>query len=88
MALDGQLRIDLLGSTAVTHGGLRTTFGELPDVPLSVFTLRLKPGLLTPTRNLCGRPLRSGLTMLGHNGRRVTRLVRVGVPCVHRRRSH
>jgi hypothetical protein len=81
MQLNGQLRIDLLGSTSVTHGGLRTTFGTLPDVPLRSFTMKLAPGLLTPTRNLCRRQPTSGLTMVGHNGRRVTHRVRVSVPC-------
>ncbi|HEY6780968.1 MAG TPA: hypothetical protein VI111_08445 [Thermoleophilaceae bacterium] len=86
MLLDGELQIDLLGSTAVTHGGLRTTFGTLPDVPLSAFTLRLGPGLLTPTRDLCARTPISLLTMRAHSGRRVDRRVRLRVPCPRTRR--
>jgi hypothetical protein len=81
MLLAGELPIDLLGSTKVTHGGLTTTFGTLPDVPLRSFTLKLAPGLLTPTRDLCARTSLSDLTMSAQNGRRVERRVRVAVPC-------
>ncbi len=81
MTLEGDLPIDLLGSTKVTSAGLRTTFGTLPDVPLSSFTLKLGPGLLTPTRNLCKRLPKSNLTMLAQNGRRVQRQLRVRLPC-------
>lgn len=86
MLLDGELQIDLLGSTTVTHGGLRTTFGTLPDVPLSSFTMHLGPGLLTPTRDLCAHLPVSLLTMRAHNGRRVDRRLRVQVPCPRTRK--
>jgi hypothetical protein len=85
LRLEGDLRVDLLGSTAVTRGGLRTSFPTLPDVPLSSFTMRLAPGLLTPTKNVCARRPVSLLTMRGQNGRRLDRRVRVGVPCPRRR---
>jgi hypothetical protein len=81
MQLEGEVRLDLLGSTSVSRGGIRTSFGKLPDVPLRSFSLRLAPGVLTPTRDLCGRRPVSRLTLAGHNGRRVSRRVRIGLRC-------
>jgi hypothetical protein len=86
MALDGQVRIDLLGSTKVTTGGLLTAFGEVPDVPITAFTLKLGPGMLTPTRNLCRRKPAAVLAMRGQNGRRVDRRVPLKIPCVKAKR--
>jgi hypothetical protein len=89
MPLEGEhgLRIDLLGSTDVTRRGLRTSFGVLPDVPVSDFRLRLRRGLLTPTRNLCRHRPRADLTMAGQNGKRLERSMRVGVRCPSRKRT-
>lgn len=86
MELNGEVRIDLLGSTDVTTGGLVTAFGEVPDVPISSFTLKLGPGMLTPTRNLCTRKVVTTLALRGQNGRRVDRRVPVKLPCVRSRR--
>jgi hypothetical protein len=86
MLLDGQLRIDLLGSTDVRRRGLETSFGVLPDVPLSSFTLVLERGMLTPTRDLCRLRPRATLEMDAHNGRRSDRRVAVKVPCRRKRR--
>lgn len=88
MLLEGEhgLRIDLLGSTDVTRRGLRTSFGVLPDVPVSDFRLRLRRGLLTPTRDLCKRRPRADLTMVGQNGKRLERSLRVAVRCPSRKR--
>ncbi len=57
----------------------------MPDVPLSSYTMRLAPGLLTPTKDLCARKQVSLLTMRGQNGRRVDRRLRIKVPCARRR---
>ena len=88
MLLEGEhgLRLDLLGSTDVTRRGLRTSFGVLPDVPVSQFRLKLRRGLLTPTRNLCKHPPRADLTMIGQNGKRLERSLRVSVRCPSRKR--
>lgn len=88
MLLEGEhgLRIDLLGSTNVTRRGLRTSFGVLPDVPVGDFRLRMRRGLLTPTRNLCRHRPRADLTMAGQNGKRLARSMRVGVRCPSRKR--
>jgi hypothetical protein len=88
MPLEGEhgLRLDLLGSTDVTPRGLRTSFGVLPDVPVSDFRLNLRRGLLTPTRNLCKHRPKADLTMVGQNGKRLDRSVRVSVRCPARGR--
>jgi hypothetical protein len=81
MRLDGELPIDLLGDTAVTRRGLRTTFKQLPDVPLREFSLRLAPGLLTPDRDLCAERPHATVEMDGQNGKRRDLRLGVAVPC-------
>jgi hypothetical protein len=82
MLLSGNgVQIDLLGSTRPGTRGLRTTFGVLPDVPISSFTLRLDRGLLTPTRDLCAHRPTARVTMAAQSGRRLDRRLRVPVPC-------
>jgi hypothetical protein len=81
MRLEGQLRINLLGSTSVRRQGLLTAFGEVPDVPINSFTLKLGPGMLTPTRDLCKHKPVATLTMGGQNGLRVDRRLPIAVDC-------
>lgn len=86
MELNGQVRIDLLGNTNVTQRGLLTAVSEVPDVPITQFILKLGPGVLTPTRNLCRRKPVAVLDLRGQNGRRVDRKEPIKLPCVRKRR--
>jgi hypothetical protein len=57
--LKGQVEIDLDGRIDTFHGGIRTTFDRVPDVPVSKFMLTLpggRHGLLVNSRNLCPKP--------------------------------
>ena len=78
VVLEGQIRIELRGATAITNANrVQTTFAA-PDVPISVFTLRLDGGpggLLFNAADLCAkrsRPNKSNVVMDAQNGKRVT----------------
>jgi hypothetical protein len=72
--LKGQINIQLDGVISSGHGGLKTVFGELPDVPLKTFTLNMRGGkksLLQNSANLCKTPQLAVLNMKGQNGKTV-----------------
>jgi hypothetical protein len=72
--LNGQINIQLDGVIGSSHGGLKTVFGELPDVPLKTFTLNMRGGkksLLQNSTNLCKTPQLAVLNMKGQNGKTV-----------------
>lgn len=57
--LRGEVSLDLEGLNAIRGGLVVTTFGSIPDLPLSSFTLRFiggRNGVLTTVGNLCARP--------------------------------
>ena len=67
------------------HGGLRTTFEALPDIPLSKVVVTLKgghKGLLVNSRNLCkGKKARVTVHFGAHNGKRADRFPVLGNDC-------
>jgi hypothetical protein len=70
--LDGQIRIVLAGRIDSRKGGIRTTFTDLPDAPITAFTLRMKggkKGLLVNSTDLCAAPERALVQMTGQNGK-------------------
>jgi hypothetical protein len=70
--LRGQVNIQLDGVITSKHGGPKTVFGELPDVPLSTFVLNMKGGkksLLQNSANLCKGKQLAILNMKGQNGK-------------------
>jgi hypothetical protein len=72
--LKGQINIQLDGVISSSHGGLKTVFGELPDVPLKSFVLNMRGGeksLLQNSANLCKGPQLAVLNMKGQNGKTV-----------------
>jgi hypothetical protein len=66
VVLDG--RVDSI------KGGIRTTFEDVPDAPVSRVVLRMsgaRKGLLVNSRNLCkGKPARLAVSLVGQNNRR------------------
>jgi hypothetical protein len=71
--LRGQFHIVLVGFIDTKGKRIRTTFANVPDAPVSKFTLNLfggKKGLLVNNRNICKGKLRSKLNLTGQNGRR------------------
>lgn len=77
--LHGPIHVTLVGYVdAVTKKGseisrIRTRFANVPDAPVSEFTLRLfggaKRGLLVNSRDLCKHAQRARITLLAQNGR-------------------
>lgn len=82
--LKGQVNIDLDGKIDNYKGGIRTTFGSVPDLPVSKFVLVLpggKGGLLQNSTNLCAEPVKGIIRLTGHNSRRANHHVKIQTPC-------
>jgi hypothetical protein len=82
--LRGQVNIDLDGRIDSFKGGIRTTFGQVPDLPVSKFVLVLpggKHGLLQASTDLCAKPVKGIIRLKGQNGKKANRHVRIKTPC-------
>jgi hypothetical protein len=82
--LRGQVTIDLAGRIDSFKGGIRTTFGRVPDVPVSKFVLTLpggKKGLLVNSTNLCAKPVKAIIRLKAQNGKKVNRKPKLRTPC-------
>jgi hypothetical protein len=82
--LQGQVTIDLVGRIDSFRGGIRTTFGRVPDVPVSKFVMTLpggKKGLLVNSTNLCAKPVRAIIRIKAQNGKKVKRKPKLRTPC-------
>ncbi|HEU5252178.1 MAG TPA: hypothetical protein VFU16_02490 [Solirubrobacterales bacterium] len=82
--LEGQVDIDLVGRIDSFRGGIRTTFGRVPDVPVSKFVLTLpggKKGLLVNSTNLCAKPVKAIIRMKAQNGKKLNRKPKLRTPC-------
>jgi hypothetical protein len=92
--LEGQVDIDLVGRIDSFRGGIRTTFGRVPDVPVSKFTMILpggKHGLLVASRNLCQAPVKAIVRFKAQNGKKVKPRTGLRTPCgkkSHRKPVH
>lgn len=72
--LRGQVEVYLRGVISGKHGGLKTVFNNVPDVPVSKFTLKMKGGkksLLVNSTNTCAKAQRAVLNIKGQNGKQV-----------------
>jgi hypothetical protein len=88
--LEGQVDIDLVGRIDSFHGGIRTTFDRVPDVPVSKFTMVLpggKHGLLVASTNLCAKPVVGIIQLKGQNGRKANRRTTLRTPCGEKKRK-
>jgi hypothetical protein len=94
--LRGEVDIDLHGRTTVKAGRLVTTFGQVPDAPVTRFDLKInggKKGILVITRtrkakiNLCAKPNshRAAIALNGHNGKRANYPTTVKTPCAKKK---
>lgn len=85
--LRSQFAIDLRANTSVGHGRLVTTFPNVPDVPVSSFTLTLtggSKGLLVITgrnRSICRSTQRSAATIDAQSGKQTTSSMKMATPC-------
>jgi hypothetical protein len=72
--LHGQVNIRLRGVISASKARIKTVFSNVPDVPVSKFTLNMKggkKGLLVNSRNLCTHPNFSFLNFKAQNGKRL-----------------
>jgi hypothetical protein len=82
--LEGQVDIDLVGRIDSFRGGIRTTFGRVPDVPVTKFVLTLpggKKGLLVNSTNLCAKPVKAIIRIKAQNGKKANRKSKLRTPC-------
>lgn len=86
--LRGQFQVVLVGFVDAKVKGensrIRTTFAQVPDAPVTKFTLDLfggKRGLLENSRNLCAHPLKANLVLRAQNGRLRESRPKVAVSC-------
>ena len=82
--LEGQVEIDLVGRIDSFRGGIRTTFGRVPDVPVGKFVMTLpggKHGLLVNSTNLCAKPVKAIVRLKAQNGKRANRHTKLRTPC-------
>lgn len=88
--LRGPFRIILVGfvDSVVKKGSeisrTRTTFANVPDAPVTKFTLSLfggERGLLENSTNLCAAPQRALLQMQGQNGKSLNRNAKLATSC-------
>jgi hypothetical protein len=95
--LHGQVSIVLDGRIDSFKGGIRTTFANIPDLPVSKFVLNLpggKHGLLQASTNLCAKPVKGIIRLVGQNGKKVARHPRIQTPCKgrhpkkHKKKGH
>jgi len=87
--LEGQVEIDLVGRIDSFRGGIRTTFGRVPDVPVSKFVLTLpggKKGLLVNSTNLCAKPVKAVIRIKGQNGKKANRKPKLDIKKCHARK--
>jgi hypothetical protein len=73
--LRGEVAIDLIGTNVITsRQTITSTFGAIPDVPLSSFDLRLRGGsdsILRRIGSICSQDLSTPTVAIGQNGKRV-----------------
>jgi hypothetical protein len=87
--LRGEVAINVRAKTGVRGGRLVTTFGSVPDVPISRFSLRIASGkrsIVSTTERLCGSNLRISVSGRGQNGRAHRSTPMAKAPCAGRRR--
>jgi hypothetical protein len=82
--LEGQVTVDLVGRIDSFRGGIRTTFGRVPDVPVNKFVMILpggKKGLLVNSTNLCAKPVKAIIRLRGQNGKKINSKPKLRTPC-------
>jgi hypothetical protein len=89
-ALGGQIFVELDGRIDSVHERLRTTFENVPDAPVSKFTLSLfgaRKGLIVNSENLCRAPQIASVKMVGQNGKVHNTKPRIGNDCKRSKKS-
>ncbi|HEY5815374.1 MAG TPA: hypothetical protein VIS95_03435 [Solirubrobacterales bacterium] len=72
VALSGPIDVELSSRIDSVKGGIRSTFIDVPDAPVSKFILEMQggqKGLIVNSRNLCKTKSRADAVLEGQNGR-------------------
>jgi hypothetical protein len=88
-ALHGIIEVEAVARIDSKHGGIRATFDDTPDAPISKVVVNMqggKKGLIVNSRNLCSAPSRANAQFSGHNGRRHEARPPVRADCGKKRR--
>jgi len=84
-----KLSIDLSGTINFTPSGITSTFGAVPDAPITSFVLDLPTGphsALSASQGVCPGPLTMPTTIVGHSGARIEQVTQIevtGCPATH-----
>lgn len=87
----GSIRIELDGRIGSAKGGIRVFFDEVPDAPISRFTMTLfggKRGLLVNSSNICAQPPLATVRALGQNNRGASFSSRLRGQCKKGKHKH
>ena len=74
--------VNLQGNTLISHGITSSTFGTLPDVPITSFAINLPVGahsMLGAPGRLCRHELTMPTTIVGQNVAKLTEKIRISV---------
>ena len=88
--LRGQINVELSAKVDAKNGRLRTTFANVPDVPVRKFVLRMQggdKGLIVNSENLCRRDNRARAVLVGQNGARQVTKPELQASCGKKRQS-
>ena len=72
-ALHGIVDLEAVGRIDSKHGGIRATFTQIPDAPISRVVVDMqgaRKGLIVNSTNLCARKHRANAKIVGQNGKR------------------
>jgi hypothetical protein len=93
LALHGLVNIDLAARIDSVHGGIRSSFADVPDAPVSRFVLEMqggRKGLIVNSTDLCQGAHRATANLRGQNGRldRIKPVVRAAKCAKAKRKAH
>jgi hypothetical protein len=84
LALHGLVDFEGVGRIDSKHGGIRVTFTEVPDAPISKVVVDMeggKKGLIVNSTNLCANVHRADVQLLAHSGARANSKPAMGARC-------
>jgi hypothetical protein len=87
--LHGLVDVEAVARIDSKKGGIRATFADVPDAPISKVIVNMqggKKGLVVNSTDLCARKNRARAAMRGHNGRRYSPRPLVRARCRTRQR--
>ena len=82
--LHGLIDVEAVARIDSKRGGIRATFSDVPDAPLTKVVVRMqgaKKGLIVNSTDLCGAKPRANAAFAGHNGRSYKARPAMGASC-------